>query len=87
MEQFVMVESKKFDQLINKVDTFEKKLDNLTSKDPIWENTEGVCFMLNVSKRSIANYVQQGILKASKINGLNYFKRQDILNLLEENYK
>lgn len=87
MEQFVMVESKKFDQLINKVDSFDKKLDHLTSKEPIWDNTEGACFMLKVSKRSIHSYIQQGILKCSKINGLNYFKRQDILDLLEKNYK
>ena len=87
MEQFIMVQSQKFEQLISSVESLEIKLDKLSNNQPEWMNSENVCFMLSISKRSLANYVSQGLLKASKINGLNYFKRSDILKLLEKNYK
>lgn len=87
MENLILVKSQQFEQLINVVEGFEKKLDKITNNEPEWMNSENVCFMLSVSKRSLANYVSQGLLKSSKINGLNYFKRSDILQLLEKNYK
>lgn len=87
MEQFIMVQNQKFEQLINSVESLEKKIDKITNNEPEWQNSEKTCFMLDISKRSLANYVSKGIVKSSKINGLNYFKRSEILKLLEENYK
>lgn len=87
MEQFIMVQSQKFEQLINVIESFEKKLDKTTPPESEWLNSSQVCFMLSISKRSLANYVAQRILKSSKLNGLLYFKRSDILQLLEKNYK
>lgn len=87
MEQFIMVQSQKFEQLINSVESLVKKLDKITNNEPEWLNSEKTCFMLSISKRSLANYVSQGILHCSKINGLNYFKRSEIIELLNKNYK
>jgi hypothetical protein len=87
MEQFVMLQSKKVDQLCEVLERCEKKLVETTPPESEWLNSSQVCFMLTISKRCLANYVSQRILKSSKLNGLLYFKRKDILELLEKNYR
>lgn len=48
-----------------------------------WLDNQEVCMMLNITKRTLQNYKNKGVLPYSKLNRKNYFKRSDVQTLLD----
>ncbi|MBE7442043.1 MAG: helix-turn-helix domain-containing protein [Flavobacteriales bacterium] len=46
-----------------------------------------VCNLLRISKPTIYNWIEKGILTPIKIQGRVYYNREDVLKLLETNKK
>ncbi|WP_439848461.1 helix-turn-helix domain-containing protein [Riemerella anatipestifer] len=46
-------------------------------------DTQEVCQLLGISKRTLQNYKDRNLLPYSYINRKNYYKRSDVLHLLE----
>lgn len=88
--EFKCISSEEYKNLLGLIESMKKSIDDLPSKnqsDFDFLNSQEVCQMLCISKRSLANYTSLGILKSSKLNGLNYYKKSGIIELLEKNYK
>lgn len=48
-----------------------------------WLDTQEVCLMLGISKRTLQSYKDRKILPYSSIQRKNYFKRSDVEQLLK----
>ena len=88
--EVITIQSEAFKVIMEKMDRIDKKLDSNVQqpalKDP-WFDIQEACFILKISKRTLANYRKEGLLPYSKIDGKIYFKAADIQKLLEKNYK
>jgi hypothetical protein len=87
---FKLIESKTVEELNQKLDTILLKLnDNTPKKESEWMDLSEVCLALKVSKRSIFNYINQGILSFSHLGGKKklFFKRDDINKIIADHYK
>lgn len=76
-----------FTKIMTRLDQIEKKVVNPTtpfSKE--WIDTQEVCEMLHLSKRTLQNYRDQGKIPFSQIDGKMYYRHKDIMNILESNY-
>ncbi|MEI6750267.1 MAG: helix-turn-helix domain-containing protein [Bacteroidota bacterium] len=85
----IIIPSEKFDELLNKVDTLSKKLDNRTAENPLsqrWLDIPETCALLKVSKRTLQSYRDNGILSFSQIGGKIYFRAFDIEEHLKNHY-
>lgn len=52
-----------------------------------WLDNHDVCLLLDISKRTLQTYKKQGLLPFSKLNRKNYFKKSDVLKLLQNSVK
>ena len=50
-----------------------------------WLDSQEVCQLLGINKRTLQNYKDKGILASSSIFRKNYFKRSDVEQLLTSN--
>lgn len=48
-----------------------------------WLDNQEVCLMMNITKRTLQNYKNKGLLPYSKLNRKNYYKLSDVQALLE----
>jgi hypothetical protein len=88
--EFKCISSEDYKNLLGLIESMKKSIDELSNKNKTdfdFLNSQEVCQMLCISKRCLANYTSSGILKSSKLNGLNYYKKSQIIELLEKNYK
>ena len=51
-----------------------------------WMDSEQVMTILKISKRTIQNLRNNGVLAFSRVNGKFYYKATDLEKLLESNY-
>jgi len=51
-----------------------------------WMDSEQVMTFLKISKRTIQNLRDNGVLPYSHVNGKFYYKTTDLVALLESNY-
>jgi len=51
-----------------------------------WMDSEQVMTILKISKRTIQNLRDNGVLAYSRINGKFYYRATDLAKLLESNY-
>ena len=85
-----IISNDEFKQLLNKIDKLESKIDKLSKQNPLdetWLDIQDVCLLLKVSKRSLQNYRDKGILSYSQHGSKIYYKASDIQKHLEDNYK
>jgi excisionase family DNA binding protein len=87
--EVVVIESKAFNEIIKKIDEIEIKVEKAVSKTlnkEEWLDVSEVCDVLKVSKRTLQNYRDTGILGFSKYGGKVYFKAKEIKEYFERNY-
>jgi len=68
--------------ILGKVEAIEDKLGNGMKEDN-WLSTGEAAAELSVSVRTIMNYKAAGIVPFSKLGGRLYFKRSDLVKVLE----
>jgi lactate dehydrogenase-like 2-hydroxyacid dehydrogenase len=62
------------------------EIDQLAKAKKIWVNNEEASELLKVSKRTMQNYRDKGILGYAQIGKQVYYKLEDIENLLKKHY-
>ena len=55
----------------------------LIFKEKKWLDTQEVCLMMNITKRTLQTYKDKNLLPYSKLNRKNYYKLSDVQALLE----
>ena len=48
-----------------------------------WLDNQEVCLMMNITKRTLQTYRDNGLLPSSRLSRKNYYKRSDVQVLLE----
>lgn len=85
------ISEQEYSHLLGLIESMNANIEALSKKQKISDfdflNTQDVCQLLNISKRSLANYTSSGLLKSSKINGLCYYSKSEIIKLLNDNLK
>ena len=90
--EIITIESEAFKQILNKLDSISKKLndkegkthDKLSAK---WLTINQACEILNVSRRTCQAYRDDGVLSFSQYQGKIYFKASDLESHLQKHYK
>ena len=83
----VAIESKTFGQIKERFEDFSKQVKNLCGdnreKDK-WLDNDEVCELLQISRRTLQSYRDNGILPYSQIGRKCYYKVADIENLINQ---
>ena len=78
MEQFMELKSM-VAQMQSKIESIENPVDDFLTK---WIDTFEVMRMLNISRRTIDNYIKAGKLKPVRINKRNHFAVAEVKGLM-----
>ncbi len=84
---FIAIETQSYERMKESFNTFLSEMQNLCKSGEIkgeWMDAQGVCLLLNISKRSVYNYKTRGILPSSRIGNKSYFKLSDIQKYIEK---
>ena len=83
----VAIESKTFEQMKQHFEDFSRLVKNLCgdnqSKEK-WLSNDDVCNLLQISKRTLQSYRDNGILSFSQIGRKLYYKVSDVENLINQ---
>jgi len=88
MEKIVLSEAD-YRELHGTLEKISNQLDEIFQQNPlqeIWLDNQDVCRILKISKRTLQNYRDNGILPYSQISNKIYYKSSDIEKHLETNY-
>jgi hypothetical protein len=86
MQKIITIDDQAFEQIMERLDQLEKKLQPVESKKGIgWLNNSQFCEALQISKRSAQNYRDQGLIPYSLVGGKVYYKIEDVQRLLNDN--
>ena len=83
----VAIESKTFEQMKERFKDFSRQVKDLCgdnqSKEK-WFGNDDVCSLLQISKRTLQTYRDNGILPFSQIGRKLYYKVSDVENLINQ---
>ena len=90
MDNVITRETDFFKDLISKIKTMETQIEsmkdgNLTCRNK-WMNGDEVMQKLGISRRTLQNYRDCGILPHSIVGGKFYYSFNDIEGLMKDNY-
>ena len=90
--EIVNIEAGTFREIITSIQQLKEKLENIkgrqTSKSlDDWMDNQEVCLALNISQRTLQAMRSNGTLPFSKIDRKTYYRRQDVIRLIEEGKK
>jgi excisionase family DNA binding protein len=74
--EVIVLENKAYQELFTKIENLEKYFKHIVDKQPLseaWLDIEETCELLKVSKRTLQNYRDDGILTYSQVGGKVYF--------------
>lgn len=83
----VAIESKTFEQMKQRFEDFSQQVKNLCGDNQDkekWLGNEDVCELLQISKRTLQSYRDNGILPYSQIGRKCYYRVSDIENLISQ---
>jgi len=80
--EIVNIEARTFEAMMTRFEALEKKMNSLHSEQDKslkkWLDNQDVCLILNISKRTLQTYRDNGTLPYSQINHKIYYKPNDI---------
>lgn len=90
--EIVNIEADTFREMITSIRLLKEKLENLkgrqTSKSlDDWMDNQEVCMALNISQRTLQALRSNGTLPFSQIDRKTYYRRQDVIRLIEKGKK
>lgn len=88
--EIIIIDEKTFMRLLKHMEELKQKIKEISDKTlPTrlgdWVDSEQVCRMLNISKRTLQNYRDKGVIPYSRIERKMYYKQDDVLKFLESN--
>ena len=90
--EIVNIEAGTFREMVISIQLLKEKLENLkgrkTSKSlDDWMDNQEVCMALNISQRTLQALRSNGTLPFSQIDRKTYYRRQDVIRLIEKGKK
>ena len=85
--KFVFIGSKAYDDLIGRIEKIEKAiifLQRNVSLGSEWLDSDEVCAILHISKRTLQRYRSNRMITFSVVNHKMLYSKTDILNMLSE---
>ncbi|MDH6309430.1 hypothetical protein M2451_002684 [Dysgonomonas sp. PFB1-18] len=84
--EIIAIEKKTYELMKNRFEDFVKQVEILCNNNQKmeWLSNGQVCEMLNISKRTLQSYRDNGTLSYSQIGHKCYYKQSDIENLIEQ---
>ena len=80
--EIVNIEARTFEAMMSRFDALEQKMNSLHSEQDKslnkWLDNQDVCLILNISKRTLQTYRDNGTVPYSQINHKIYYKPDDI---------
>jgi hypothetical protein len=80
--EIVNIEARTFEAMMHRFETLEKKMNSIRSEQDKglknWLDNQDVCLILNISKRTLQTYRDNGTLPYSQIKHKIYYKPDDI---------
>ncbi len=90
MTDMLIIEKSVLDELAGRIETLNRKMEQLNvlngTTDKTWLDNQEACQRLSVSKRTLQNLRDSGILPFTKIGAKVYYKPVDIDRLLSLGY-
>jgi len=91
MNNVITQKSPFYIEISDQIKTLEKGIENLLKTEkPIfrfkWIEGSEVCRMMHISKRTLQNYRDNGILPHSIVGGKIFYNKDDINDLMQKNY-
>ena len=90
--EIVNIEAGTFKEMITSIRLLKEKLENLKSRQTSkslddWMDNQKVCMALNISQRTLQALRSNGTLPFSQIDRKTYYRRQDVIRLIEKGKK
>jgi hypothetical protein len=75
-------------KLLSRIDQLNVKLDNDSTNNGhhVWLDIQDASSLLRVTKRTLQNYRNKGLLSSSRMGGKIYYRLDDIETFLQKNY-
>jgi hypothetical protein len=83
----IAIEKNTFNQMIQRFEDFSRQVKDLCGNNQDkeqWLGNEDVCSLLQISKRTLQSYRDNGILPFSQIGRKCYYRVSDIENLISQ---
>lgn len=81
----ISIEARTFEAMMERFEAFTKKVDSMYStKQTDWLDNQEVCLILNISKRTLQTYRDNGTIPYSQINRKIYYKADDVKQVMEK---
>ena len=79
----INVDAETFEQMLSKFESFAKRMETLcrvhgNKENREWLDNQDVCMILNISKRSLQNYRDNGTLPYTQIGHKMFYRADDI---------
>jgi predicted DNA-binding transcriptional regulator AlpA len=89
--EVITIQSEAFQELIKSIHEIHNKLDAKNKEqanEMEWLDLSEVCQALKISKRTVFNYINQGILSFSHLGGRKklFFRKEDIDKIISDHY-
>lgn len=86
--EIVNIEAQTFEAMMNRFETFTQRVETLCeNRDKNlkrWLDNQDVCRILNISKRTLQTYRDNGTLAYSQINHKIYYKPCDVKEVINK---
>lgn len=81
--KIINIEESVFEKMMDRFGAFTRKVEAICNRNSDksmakWLDNQDVCMILNISKRSLQNYRDNGILPYTQIGHKMYYKADDI---------
>ena len=87
--EVITFESEAYKALISKIEELHQVI--IRNQNPVdqfsheWVDSNDVMKMLGISRRTLCNYISQGKIKSSRIGKRNFFKIQEVIEMMIKN--
>ena len=89
--EMLIIEKQALDELTGRLETLKIKLDSLYVNSGVapqkWLDIQQVCLRLSISKRTLQNLRDSGVLPSTKMGGKVFYKPEDVEKMILLNYK
>ena len=85
--RIINIEKSVFEKMMERFDSFTQRVDAICSKNrdksmEKWLDNQDACMILNISKRSLQTYRDNGTIPFTRIGHKIYYKHEDIERIM-----
>lgn len=89
--EIISMDIRTFDSLFSRIREIEEKSEAISRRNEDiglkkWLDSQDVCNILGVSKRTLQTYRDKGLLPFSRIRNKLFYRPEDVENLLQSSY-